>query len=59
MTDIYWRENAQEGKMKVIPRREYDLIEFIKLIRKTAKIEAIEIDEENHILSFLVKDKEG
>jgi hypothetical protein len=59
MKEVFWIENAQAGQMNVIPRREYDLIEFIKLVRKTKKIEAIEIDEENHIISFLTKKSEG
>jgi len=40
----------------IVPRREFDLIEFYKLLKKQGKeVISIGIDEENHILSFYLR----
>jgi len=41
----------------VIPRREYELLEFYKKVKKKAKIIGIEMDEEGHMIVFHIKDK--
>ena len=58
MKEMFWRETAEGGKKDVIPRREYELIEFYKRVLETFDVDAIEIDADSHILSFIGRQKE-
>ena len=54
MKEIYVLNEAGDFKIdSEVPRREFDLVEFYKKVKKTHYIYAIEIDEEAHIISFL------
>lgn len=64
--DIFFSTNAKEGtiipadNIAEIPRREFDLIEFIKKVKSDKRfgdVVALTIDEENHILSIWAERK--
>lgn len=41
---------------RLVPRREFDLIEFLKNVKQNYEIVAIEIDYENHIIEFAIRE---
>lgn len=55
----YIRSDLKEVRFsKTVPRREFDLIEFIKKVKEENEILTVEFDEENHIISFGVVKRE-
>lgn len=48
-------EAEDYAKVNTIPRRELSLLLFYKLVKTKHEIVAVEFDEENHTVSFLVK----
>jgi len=57
MTDFYCFWNCPIETGLSIPRREFDLIEFYKLIKKTNTIISVELNTEEHMIIFHVKQK--
>jgi len=54
MVDRYIKENIVIYAVATeVPRREFNLIEFYKIVKKKIHISAIEFDVENHTVSFL------
>lgn len=54
----YIRSDLKEARFsKQIPRREYDLIEFLKEVKEKYEILTVEFDEKNHMVSFGVVEK--
>jgi len=53
MTDRYIRADLAVCATETeVPRREFDLIEFYKEVKKKMDITMVEFDEESHIVSF-------
>jgi len=57
--DIYIHPDCETIVSKLeFPYRDYELIEFYKLIKKENEIVSVYFDIESHIVSFIVKEKE-